>query len=302
VAVVLVHWNSGPATQRCIDSLRASDYEVSHIVVVDNGSTDVWSQAGPSADGHLTVIRNAANEGFTRACNAAVAFALESQQPEYVWILNNDAVVDPGCLRALVGRLTSAERIGAVTGKILYPDRQTIWFGGSAGSRIGEPHQVGKGQPDGPAYNRAGELPFISGCCLLTSAAVWKQVGGLDEQLFAYYEDVDWCHRARQLGWVLYYEPAAVLVHEEGTSLSRNRASGTPGHSSPLALRLLARNRLLVQRKHRRGFWPRSTAIGWSLCFSLIRATRLMLVGRPVKARAVLRGVSEGLTAAIAPD
>ena len=214
VTVVIALWNRAELTLRALTSLCAQQDVTFDVVVVDNGSTDETSRllmqvAGP------TVLTNPANLGFTLAANQGARAA----RGELLLFLNSDAILFPGALVSLTRTIDRSPAIGAVGGKLLWPDGRLqeaggiVWPDGSYQTR-------GRGgDPSDVAYASERDVDFCSGAVLLTRRDLFLRLGGFDERYKpAYYEDVDYCVRLKKEGLRVVYEPGAVATHVEFAS------------------------------------------------------------------------------------
>src|SRR5689334_13312211 len=131
VSVVLLNWNGWKDTIPCVESLRQLGYANVQIVVVDNASTDESEERIRAACPDVTLLQSGANRGFAGGNNVGIRYALE-HSADYVWLLNNDTLVRPNTLSALVARAESDPRIGFVGSKILYASRpDLVWYAGA---------------------------------------------------------------------------------------------------------------------------------------------------------------------------
>lgn len=294
--VALINWNAADLTLACIDSLLAGEQVPSAIVVVDNASADGSPDRIRERHPDIALIRNPENLGFATATNQGVRHLIAAGC-EHLWVLNNDTVVEPRCLGALLRALDRDPAVGAVTAKILRssPPGTIDYAGAGWDSRACWPLMRGLGEPDRHQYDEAGDVEFISGCCLLVRRRVWEDVGGLDERYFIYYEDAEWCRRARGRGVRLRYCPEAVLVHHGSATVKRQ--TGGPGERgvSPFVVRLTARNQLFLIRQH--GGRQRGTAMARAAGRYAVVAAGFAARGRWAKLGALLRGIREGLSA-----
>ena len=296
IGVVLVNWNGGDLTLACVNSLKRGDVVPWKIVILDNASTD--GSAEKLAENHPDVhlIRSDVNRGFTGGNNVAIRYLLD-QGSDFVWVLNNDTVVDEACLRMLLEAMIQDPGLAACSGKILYtnpPDQ--IWYAGSTWNEwaLTSPHR-GRGELDKGQYDESEDVHFISGCCMLVRQSVFSAVGLFDEVFFAYCEDVDWCIRARRMGLRLRYIPRAVLWHEVSSSLRKMHKNIGGGTTSPYGLYLLFRNRIFIIRKHAHGAFRRSIAGAILLMDVTYYVLGLVILRRWAKIRALLRGVRDGV-------
>ncbi|HVH25116.1 MAG TPA: glycosyltransferase [Vicinamibacterales bacterium] len=219
VSIVVVAWNHADLTLGCLQALEREE-EASgvstEVVIVDNASTDETSQLLSRVRG-ATVVRNSTNLGFTMALNIGARAA----RGEFLLFVNNDAAVIAGTLRRLLETARRSSAIGAVGGKLIYPDGRLqeagsiIWADGSCES-------YGRGQdPDAPEYNFERPVDFCSAALLLTRRSLFNQLHGFDERYRpAYYDDVDYCVRVWESGHSVVYQPRAAATHCEFGSTS----------------------------------------------------------------------------------
>jgi GT2 family glycosyltransferase len=245
IGVVIVNWNRGPDTLRSIASVLASDYSRYEIVVVDNASTDGSGAMIRAAYPGLAFIGQPRNTGFSGGNNAGICLALE-HGAEYVLLLNNDAVVEPATLGRLAAAAAAHPAAGFL-GAVVYTleDRRVVL---SAGGRLRAgwmPEPIGLGEVERNGQGPPEEVDYLSGCALLASRSAIDAVGLLDEDLFLYFEDVEWCYRARKAGFQVLAVPGARAFHPD----TRRR-----DQDSPVIIYYGARNSLMFAKKHRLGY------------------------------------------------
>ncbi len=244
VVIILVNWNGLRDTLACLSSLQHLQYANARIVVVDNGSQDnsaaIIRQKFPLID----VIESNENLGFVGGNHLGLIYAQE-EKADYALLLNNDTEVAPNFLDLLVasaeagGADCEAARIGIVGPLTFYFHQpEVIWSaGGSIDWRRGETHMIGIGEKDqGQLGSSPRKVDFVTGCALLIKMSVVAQIGELDERFFAYYEDVEWCMRARRAGYEILCIPQAKVWH---------KISPEAREVSPLVHYYMTRNRLL---------------------------------------------------------
>jgi GT2 family glycosyltransferase len=214
VSVVLALWNRAELTLRALKSVCQQDNVNLDIVLVDNGSTDDTPLLLERLEGP-TILTNPTNLGFTLAANQGARAA----RGELLLFLNSDAILHPGSLRNLVSVLERAETIGAVGGKLLWPDGRLQEAGGVVWAD-GSYDTCGRGaDPAAPEYSRERDVDFCSGAMLLTPRELFLRLGGFDERYRpAYYEDVDYCVRLWRDGLRVVYTPDALATHVENAS------------------------------------------------------------------------------------
>jgi GT2 family glycosyltransferase len=244
VHIVLLNWNDTADTLDCLRSLRRLNHPDFRVVVVDNGSAEPCTAAVTAEFPEVLVIESGENLGFAGGCNLGIRVALDADA-RYVWLLNNDTVVHPDALRALVETARSHERCGIAGSKILFYDRPTTidHAGGTLNLRRGHAWHFGCGEIDAGQHDSDRSVEFVTGCSLLADAELIREIGPLDPAYFAYWEDVDLCTRAQRAGWDVVYSARSVVWHK----------GGTVARTSPLVVYLCARNVLrYISRHHRR--------------------------------------------------
>lgn len=209
---IIVNWNGGEENLECLDSLLAGGLAPDQIVFVDNGSRDDSLERVMQRHPGLRFILNASNEGFGEACNAGAQEALAAGA-EALFFVNNDVVVESGCLGLLVEELRSGA--GLTGPRVLFKeDPSRIWAaGGKLSWRQNISTLIGNGELDSEAYATHVEVDYVPGCALLISRDTFEACEGFDARYFAYMEDVDLGVRARALGKRSTLCGAAKVLH-----------------------------------------------------------------------------------------
>lgn len=291
VLVVIVHYRGTGATLRCMEAVQRQKMSEGQIidgqmgdsrgegrggrwegVVVNNGYPDrerageeSWSVVEQRARSlGWGVIDAGSNTGFAGGSNLGITRAVE-QGFEFVWLINPDAIAETGALRALVETAARDERLGAVGSDL---------GGGPPGGRV----SLWRGKA---IEADAGPWEFVSGASMLLRVAAISEVGGFDEKLFLYWEDVELCIRLREKGWRLAVERGSRVRHEGG---------GAVGKASPTQDYYSARNGLLVVRKH----------ASWSMAVAVVFVTARVTVAKLVRGEwrrltAAWRGLIDGV-------
>ena len=227
----------------CLHSLAVQTFTDFEIVVVDNGSSDgsvaLVEELARSFPRPIQLIENRENRGFCAANNQGFA----ASQSEYVALLNNDAEAEPGWLAAMFDAIrvkpaVGESDVGMVASKILvWEDPRIIDKCGHLIYPDGQNRGRGSGQLDQGQFNRQEEALWPDGCAALYRRAMLDEVGGFDEEFFAYADDAELGLRARIAGWTCLYAPGAVVRHHRGATLGLNSAR---------RLTLIERNRVLL--------------------------------------------------------
>jgi GT2 family glycosyltransferase len=219
VTITTLSWNRKVHTLEWLESLSRLEYPNYDVLVVDNGSTDGSVDAIRSKFPAAKVIENGENLGYARGFNVAMMHAF-ADGADWVLIMNNDAVIDPEAVRALVDVGERDASVGFVSGKVFHywrPEEiQTI--GTTTHRFLVAGPQIGSGETDHGQYDEVVERELTDDVFLLVRSSVFAKLGGYDED-FAYYghENVDWCLRIREAGFKIMYAPAAKLWHKGRT-------------------------------------------------------------------------------------
>jgi GT2 family glycosyltransferase len=242
-AIVLTHGGAEAITAACIDSLIVQDYPNLTILLVDNASFDGSGERLRDRYPGIRYLNTGGNLGYTGGNNRGMQFALEGGA-DYLMVLNNDTVLERDCVTQLMRSVPLADNPGVIAPKILYFDDPTrTWY---AGGDLIRAKALGRHrrelQPDLPGETPGlDEITFATGCCFLMPASVFRVVGGFREDFFIYCEDVELSLRLNRMGYRLYYQSAARLLHREPARKEL---------ASPFATRYRDRNRRRLVREH----------------------------------------------------
>lgn len=224
IYVVLVNYKGKEHTIECIDSLNKILYKNFKIIVVDNDSNDGCIEFIKKKYKNLICISSKTNLGFAGANNLAIRYAIKNSA-DFVLLLNNDTIVEKNFLNELLKPFTEQQfdNVGISIAKIKYYfDRELIWYAGGYISNIKANSQIiGLNEYDNNQFNIAKEVEFATGCCMLISKEVIKNVGYLDESYFLYYEDTDYSCKVIKKGYKIIYYPNSVIYHKESVSTNK---------------------------------------------------------------------------------
>jgi len=251
VSVVIVSYRSREALARCLPSLERCAARVPlEVVVVDNASHDGTVAWLAATHPQVRAIESPGNVGFTRGVNLGVAHAVAP----LLLILNPDCVVEPDALLKLIAVHARSPFLAAVAPRLVDSDGVTtrscgrfpgVWslLCDHLGLAAAWPDSRGFGgyKYGGTPPERLDRVDWASGAALLVSRDTWREIGPLDERIFMYMEEVDWCRRAAAEGRTVRYVPDAAIVHV-GQQSSRQ----TPGETYVHNLR----SRVYYFRKH----------------------------------------------------
>jgi len=230
-SIIIVNYNGGALILRCLESVfqHTSDFE---LILVDNGSSDGSALTASSRFPQITLLVNQGNLGFAKANNQGFSKA----RGEWIVLLNPDTLVTSDWLKALAWSAESSSEVGIVTPKLLRQDGRTIDSTGHVFDfRTGYSSDRGNGEPDVGQYDDQEEVPSCCFACAAIRRGVFDRIGSLDEKMILYFEDVDYCIRARIAGWKVFYCPKSVVLHVRG-GVSPKRS--TPWGKRAVAYRL----------------------------------------------------------------
>lgn len=226
IGVIVVSWNQEALCLDALGSLSTLDYPSScvDIILVDNGSTDNTIDSVSQAFPYVTILANQSNLGFADGNNQGIQEALACGA-EYVFLLNNDAIIARDVLSELINATRRHTNAGILGPKVYHRERPNIIQStGTKLDRLGGAYQRGLDEQDFGQYDTEEEVDAVVGCAMLVSRDVIDQVGMLDSRFFMYYEDTDWCWRARAASFKVVYIPKAVVWHREAAVRTADQA------------------------------------------------------------------------------
>ncbi len=220
-------FNQFQFTHACLASLKTvEEQSCFEVIVVDDCSTDETAELVPRMDG-VVYLRNEANSGFIISCNRGA----EKARGKYLFFLNNDAIVKPGWLTALLETFGEQPQAGIVGSKLVYPDGRLQEAGGIIW-RDASGWNYGKfDDPEKPEYNYLREVDYCSAAALMIPKSLFQNLGGFDPKYApAYYEDTDLSFKIRKAGYKVLYQPLSEVIHYEGVTGGTDLLAGTKKH------------------------------------------------------------------------
>jgi GT2 family glycosyltransferase len=283
--IVVLNWNGLADTRALLPTLarcRMPDGWRSHVLVVDNGSTDGSADALAREFPDVELLALPDNRRFAGGNNLGLARALE-RGADAIMLLNNDTEADPALCERLLLALDQDGGAAAVAPLIYFgAPSQVIWYAGARCSpALGLAQHRGLREIDSGRYRAIEETGYLTGCCLAAPRAVWERVGPLDERYFIYAEDADWCLRARAAGVRLLFVPTARLWH---------KVSASSGAASPWKIYHRLRANLTLFARHARGL-ARLTWLPAFLAQQVALTGLLLARGQAAAAAAVPRAL-----------
>jgi GT2 family glycosyltransferase len=287
VAAVVVNWNGAALTVACVESLLASRYANLRVLVVDNGSTDGSADEIAAHVPAAELVRSAHNRGFAGGCNVGIRAALEAGA-EYVLLANNDAFVAPDMLPELVATLEADAARGVAGPLICYAsDPELVWYLADDERRwLPVPRRVGSDEPASSIAPDARRVGYVCGCGMLVRRAVFERAGLLDERFYMYFEDADFCRRARAAGFAIWAAPRARMWHHVSRSAQRVAAASRER---------ITMYRILFYRRHTTGL-KRAAAAAFVAYAALRAVWGDLRHGRRELLAPTLRGFVQGWT------
>jgi GT2 family glycosyltransferase len=246
ISIISINYNSLEVTCEMLDSVRVNSYKNVEVIVVDNASKECPKEFLNANYPEAKVIRSEDNLGFAGGNNIGI----RESNGEYLFFLNNDAVLTNGALEKMLALFESNPKLGIVSPKICYfksdvaSDEDLIQY---AGTTMVHPvtarnQTIGEKELDKNQYTTAKETAYAHGCAMLVKEEVLTTVGLMPEDFFLYYEELDWCEQIRKAGYDIYVEPNATVYHKESYSVQK---------ISALKTYYINRNRILFMRRHR---------------------------------------------------
>jgi GT2 family glycosyltransferase/O-antigen/teichoic acid export membrane protein len=267
VSIITINYDQPKVTAQLLTSLRKITYPNVEIFVVDNNSPKHSTDAIMGAFPEVNFIKSSVNLGFAGGNNLAVKQA----KGDYLLFINNDVEVAPTFLESLVSCLQSDSSIGMASPKIKYFDAPTtLQYAGCTEINLmtGQGHFIGHHQEDQLAFAQTQPTAYIHGAAMLVSRKVLEQTGLMDDDYFLYYEELDWCARAKRDGFGVWYVADSEVWHKESMST---------GKESPLKVYFQTRNRLKFLQKNGQ-LWQQIIGIGFILGLAVPKNTLTYLL------------------------
>jgi GT2 family glycosyltransferase len=301
-AIIILNWNGIKDTRECLDSLRKITYPGCEIFVADNHSegpdVEILKKEYP---GFITLIENDQNYGFAGGHNRAIKYVLGHSKPEYLILLNNDTVVDADFVTRLVEAAERDTLIGMAGPKILFYDAKDRIQ--NAGCRInmfkGSAKSIGFGHLDSEQYPAVLDVDYVD-ACILVKREVIERIGYLDESYFCYWEDIDFCSRAREAGYRVICASQARIWHKKPFVPGNKKkviGGGQVIQESPYVIYYITRNMFKFLKKHD-SIWQYSLFILYFFVFKFWYSQVVLLLWRQDMnvLSSYYRGVGDGLS------
>ncbi len=217
VYIIVLHYKNTRDTFNCLRSITRLKIDDSIIktIVVANDTRNLQPT-------NYNLIKNSRNLGFAAGVNVGIREALNDKNAAYVLILNNDTILPPNLLTEL---LKTPVDITAPVIKFKWDNNWKYDFGGKVNWLTGRTTHIEKitsGRwPDGLLPGELGKIDYVSGCCMLIRRKVFEKIGLFDEKFFFYFEDADFCVRAKRIGLKIAVNPNTTIYHKLGSAIGR---------------------------------------------------------------------------------
>jgi len=241
VFIIILNWNGLQNTLECLESVFKLNYENFEVVMVDNGSTDGSCKIIEKMYIKVRLIENGENLGYAGGNNVGIRYAM-SQNAQYIWLLNNDTIVEKDCLKTLVAQAEITDSLGLASPVVYYYDNPyEIQFAGSYMNwkdiSLNYLTCVKQG------LNNDGDL-CLWGTALLLKGQLVENIGYLKEEYFAYWEDVEYSLRSIKAGFKNIVCQSAKIYHKNKFHQEDNNKKGEAYHY------FMSRNRVLLGNEY----------------------------------------------------
>lgn len=257
VCVILVNYGNWDDTIECYESIKKNTFRNYNVITVDvankNGSFQKLNDWHKNNIEQFHLLRLDENKGFAYANNFAVNYADGNLQAEFIWILNNDTIIDAEALEALIEyyeKHSQTDKIGFIGSKIMeYESPEIIQtVGGSFNKKTGYSVLIGKGETDKEQYDNITLKPdYVIGASMFFHIDLLKEIGFMPEDYFLYYEDIDWCLTAKFKCFTNYTCTKSLIFHKQGKSTGNKYTKKT---SNLTTRKYLYSSYLKLYRKH----------------------------------------------------
>jgi GT2 family glycosyltransferase len=274
VGTVTVTYNSEGVIDAFLQCMLKQDHEDFTLYIIDNCSTDsTLDRVSRYQDSRIVVIANQHNVGVAEGNNQGIRASLDANC-QYVLLINNDTEFSPNLLSGLYEGCQQYQ-CDMIVPKITYYDKpDVIWYAGAGFSRLrgySGPHW-GVGCKDTGQFDVPRQVDYAPTCCMFLRADVFRSVGLMDARYFVYFDDTDFCFRARRSGQKLFYMPSVGLLHKV--------SSLTGGGSSLTHILYTTRNHVYYLAKN----------LGWLHCSYYLPLYQLKIAAKLVSGRLSVKG------------
>ncbi len=218
LAVIILNWNGKSDTLACLAALQKTKTPVHETVVIDNGSDDDSTLAIEALFPEVTLLKTGKNLGYAGGNNVGIEYLLQKNETAFFLLLNNDTLIDPYCITAFLKTACRSKKIGIVGGyPLLFSDPLRLdHLGGIWNDTTASFDLIGRGARRG--FTTDLSLDYVCGCSILIKREVFRVVPRLEPSFFLFWEEADFCMRAKEAGFDLAVSYEAVLLHKVSAS------------------------------------------------------------------------------------
>ncbi|MHA1279541.1 MAG: glycosyltransferase family 2 protein [Candidatus Helarchaeota archaeon] len=215
VGIVILNWNNYKDTLQCLESVYSMDYLNIEVLVIDNGSDKNPEEILKEEYPKINYMRNERNLGYTGGNNQGLKH-FSIKDVDFIWLLNNDAIVDQNCLNNLIKAVCLQNKIGLASPIIFNNegDETLLYCGTSINLEEGTKKRAKNLKEYSQWQKSESDLICLWGTALLINQLLIKEIGFLDETFFAYSEDMDYSIRSIKAGYKNIVVKSAKIYHE----------------------------------------------------------------------------------------
>lgn len=253
VSIIILNWNGINDTVECIESFKEISYKNYVVIIVDNHSDNNEAKELNTRFTHyIRLVESDRNCGYAGGVNIGIKYALNNFMPEYILVMNNDTVVEQDFLSRLIETSKGDIRIGVSGPKVCFYDAGNVIqsAGGHLNMSLGMPSLIDYRKLDNNKHQSVRDVDFVSGCCMLIKVKTIRDIGLIDEKYFCYWEETDFCVKARNIGYRVVCVPSAKVRHKNPGFNQMEKLDIKERSSLLLSCYYLARNRILFMKKY----------------------------------------------------
>jgi len=214
VVAIILNTNRREDTLTCLESLKQATYPNLKIIVLDNHSSDGSAMAIHHLYPYVQVITLRENQGYAGNNNVGIEEAIELGA-EWMFVLNEDTIIESDCISQLVQEGEKDLRIGVLGPMVYHHDEASIiQSAGGKFTRFWDAYHLGQNELDQGQFAQPHEVDWISGCAIMVRRAAIEQAGMIDARFFYYWEETEWCLRIGRAGWRIVHVPIAKVWHK----------------------------------------------------------------------------------------
>jgi hypothetical protein len=217
VSIIILNWNGWQDTKECLESVHQTKYVNYKVIVIDNGSSDGSVLMIKNSYPDLLILENGVNLGFAAGNNIGINYAVDKLKSDYVFLLNNDTVIDPYCIEELIKIAESNKSVGIVGAKLYDYGTNNIQLHGGKINWWLYPGYCGNYSN----INQDIECDWVSGAAMLIRTTM--EVYTFNQLYYFGCEDIDLCLRVKKYGYKCIASSSSIVWHKDGVSRKKRR-------------------------------------------------------------------------------